>query len=118
VTITVGSFNYREAMRWDGTNGQDLCDWLNTHLPPPGGPTGTKPPWEVTDAGPPLVIEGWNGSPLGTSTTIVTIGLNSLVGWGPNLAPGPIPTVLSDAQYWEAGNVFGRPVSAGDVEAL
>ena len=110
VPFHVGYFNQRELAEWDGSNQQDICDWINTKFN-----SASRPAWTVVSVvGSTLTLNGWNGG-FGNTTANLVVPLNGWVGVIPGfLTP---PELVPDKDLYWASDVHGRPAAAADVEA-
>lgn len=131
-----GGFNWRNlkgnplTVEWDGTNEQDICDWINdtitNHPLVVNNPItfANRPLWTASVNGSTVTFTGWKGNiPMPSYQTVsVQVALNGwLSAWVPFVGqssegPGPV-AVVGQAGMWQTQDPDGRPENVEDVFA-
>ena len=105
VPFDVGMMGHREVAEWDGSNEQDIVDWLNSGVSDP-----SKHITILSETATELTLHQNNG-------TNVVVPMNGWVFRGLSGIAGPTVALVPDKNAYWISDQYGRPAAAADIES-
>lgn len=105
------------TVEWDGTNENDICDWINqsvTEWPPSAGVEGWVQ-WTVSVADGIATFSGWRGHPFDPNS-VMSIQVPES-GWVSEWVFPEGPASVKSAGMWKTTDQYGRPDDVAKVFA-